>query len=352
MRDCLVLVEDSKLGAIRDAIYERLAKREGSHSSIDIEVKQALADFEKHITEQSDEEKIALYIMELAHCSPLFSEAGIKDIVEQFTESKNEEKQATSSSKKVPDESKQTKETELVPYQQGDLPKEESSNVDSPKSEPKTQRAVSDDPSSISSGAIPDIEVANEPRFELPQEDKSNPNMNIWSEVHKTDRQFCKKDHQGMTSINTQYRIMAATRLFGPRGIGWNFEEIERWVEETAPIIINGQLTEHKETIHHVKVSIWFKVGGEKSEPITHFGSCKSMYMAKGGYFVADEEPYKKALSDALGKCLSTIGIGADVYLGEHDDFHVETLTKNEVDSKLELRQIEEEDRIRKRNYG
>lgn len=172
--------------------------------------------------------------------------------------------------------------------------------------------------------------------------------MNIWSEVHKTDRQFCKKDHQGMTSINTQYRIMAATRLFGPRGIGWNFEEIERWVEETAPIIINGQLTEHKETIHHVKVSIWFKVGGEKSEPITHFGSCKSMYMAKGGYFVADEEPYKKALSDALGKCLSTIGIGADVYLGEHDDFHVETLTKNEVDSKLELRQIEEEDRIRK----
>lgn len=177
-------------------------------------------------------------------------------------------------------------------------------------------------------------------------------NMALWKSVHKTDRSYTKKDHNDRTSISTQYRFMQATKAFGPIGIGWGYEILREWTTEGAPIVVEGRVTEFREIIHHCEVALWFKYSGEKSEPIVNYGDTRQLYYTRGyqnkpGYFVNDDEVHKKSLSDALGKCLSMIGVCADVYLGEHDNDHIETITKFETESKDKLRVVEEEQRIR-----
>ncbi|NAW56103.1 MULTISPECIES: hypothetical protein [unclassified Vibrio] len=179
-------------------------------------------------------------------------------------------------------------------------------------------------------------------------------NMSIWSRVHRTDRRFTKKDHNERTSIKTQYRIMRATELFGPMGIGWGYRVVREWSTEGSPIVINDTVTQYREMIHHCEIAFWYTYQGKRSEDITNYGDTKQFYYSRGyqnkpGYFVNDDEVLKKSLSDALGKCLSMIGVCADVYLGEHDDAHLETLTRNEINSYEQKRHAEEETRIREK---
>ncbi|EHV5556885.1 hypothetical protein K0W35_003565 [Vibrio parahaemolyticus] len=180
------------------------------------------------------------------------------------------------------------------------------------------------------------------------KDEREAANMRIWSQVHRTDREFTSKDHKGFTSINTQYRVMQMTKVFGICGFGWGWEEIERWEAKGAQLP-DGTFEEFV----HMKIALWVKVDGVKSEPITHYGSTKSRYLTSGyggkvQSIVQDEDPYKKAESDALGKAMSMLGVCADVYLGEHDDAHIQTLTSAEIESKEKLRHLEEEERIRK----
>ncbi|EGQ8054312.1 hypothetical protein HPX47_001672 [Vibrio alginolyticus] len=180
------------------------------------------------------------------------------------------------------------------------------------------------------------------------KDERESANMRIWSQVHRTDREFTSKDHKGFTSINTQYRIMQMTKVFGVCGFDWGYEEIERWKEKGAQLS-DGTFEEYV----HMRIALWVKIDGVKSEPITHYGSTKSRYLTSGyggkvQSIVQDEDPYKKAESDALGKAMSMLGVCADVYLGEHDDAHIQTLTSAEIESKEKLRHLEEEERIRK----
>ncbi|HFU0230432.1 TPA: hypothetical protein ACGTRQ_005099, partial [Vibrio parahaemolyticus] len=180
------------------------------------------------------------------------------------------------------------------------------------------------------------------------EDERESANMRIWSQVHRTDREFTSKDHKGFTSINTQYRIMQMTKVFGVCGFDWGYEEIERWKEKGAQLS-DGTFEEYV----HMRIALWVKIDGIKSEPITHYGSTKSRYLTSGyggkvQSIVQDEDPYKKAESDALGKAMSMLGVCADVYLGEHDDAHIQTLTSAEIESKEKLRHLEEEERIRK----
>ncbi|MBE4265301.1 hypothetical protein HJ071_10135 [Vibrio parahaemolyticus] len=181
----------------------------------------------------------------------------------------------------------------------------------------------------------------------------NNANMRIWSQVHKTDSEYTKRDHNGRNSISTQYRIMKMTEAFGPVGLGWGYKVLREWTTQGAPIVVNNELTGMHEIIHHCEVEIWYKHQGQKSEPITHYGDTRQFYYSRGwqdkpGYFINDDEVHKKSLSDALGKAMSMLGVCADVYLGEHDDAHIETLNHNVVEAAKKVRHLEEEEKIRK----
>ncbi|EGR2972753.1 hypothetical protein ABVY18_003663 [Vibrio parahaemolyticus] len=234
------------------------------------------------------------------------------------------------------------------PKQQESLPEEAKQVVEPGNAVPASNDDTVSDNGDGNGEAVKQIDVdALESKW------SNNANMRIWSQVHKTDSEYTKRDHNGRNSISTQYRIMKMTEAFGPVGLGWGYKVLREWTTQGAPIVVNNELTGMHEIIHHCEVEIWYKHQGQKSEPITHYGDTRQFYYSRGwqdkpGHFVNDDEVHKKSLSDALGKAMSMLGVCADVYLGEHDDAHIETLNHNVVEAAKKVRHLEEEEKIRK----
>ncbi|WP_210444760.1 hypothetical protein, partial [Vibrio crassostreae] len=153
-------------------------------------------------------------------------------------------------------------------------------------------------------------EPANEPIQEvktiadLPEDYQSNPNLALFMKGFKTDLAFATPDHNGRLSIKTQYRIMRATEIWGPIGVGWGYEVKREWTVKGAPIIMNGAITEHHEQVHKCEIIFWYMHEGTRIE-FTQYGDTRKLYMSQYGKFIHDDEVEKKSLSDALGKAMS-----------------------------------------------
>ncbi|CAH6927560.1 conserved hypothetical protein [Vibrio chagasii] len=171
-------------------------------------------------------------------------------------------------------------------------------------------------------------ESANDPINEvktiadLPEHYQTNPNLALFMKGFETDLAFTKQDHNGRLSIKTQYRIMRATEIWGPIGVGWGYEVKREWSVKGAPIIRNGEITEHHEQVHKCEIIFWYMHEGKRIE-FTQYGDTRKLYMSQYGKFIHDDEVEKKSLSDALGKAMSMTGICADIYLGTYDDSNV-----------------------------
>ncbi len=109
---------------------------------------------------------------------------------------------------------------------------------------------------------------------------------------------------KGFTDINPMWRIKKLTELFGPCGIGWYYEVINRWTEGNQA---------QTEVCAFVDIALYIKVDGEWSMPIHGTGGSKLITAEKSGSNVSDE-CYKMAQTDALSVACKSIGIGADVY--------------------------------------
>lgn len=123
-------------------------------------------------------------------------------------------------------------------------------------------------------------------------------NMELWDRVKRTDPAHTKRVEQrgGFTAIDAHSQIEAATREFGPAGGLWWWNAI--------PTMINDLVVMRVE-LHHPH--------GE--HPIVQYG-CKALVNGSR----ADDDAYKKAVTDGLTKCLSYLGFNADVFLGKFDD--------------------------------
>lgn len=151
-----------------------------------------------------------------------------------------------------------------------------------------------------------------------------NENMQLWDSVKETDPKWTKPGLNNLTSINGMYCAMRATEVFGPCGLGWGWDILEERYDEGAflkySVSINKEMVsfEHYIITHTIKIKLWYKLNGEKGE-IPHFGHTPFIMKSKWGPYQDDEAP-KKSLTDAIKKCLSLIGIGADIHLGQFDD--------------------------------
>lgn len=161
----------------------------------------------------------------------------------------------------------------------------------------------------------------------------SNTNLRLWELVEKTNPEYTKKfnvNGYSGTAISGTYANMRATELFGPCGTGWGYEIVQERYDEGMPFIFNEiPMIEKTHTIH---LRLWYKEESKSEKVfIDGFGHTPYMYLKSDKTrVIVDSEAPKKTLTDAIKKCLSMIGVGADIYMGMHDDsYYVEEL-KNE----------------------
>ena len=147
-------------------------------------------------------------------------------------------------------------------------------------------------------------------------------NLELWNALEKTPPSATKQAYvrgQRITSINGLYVVKRATEQFGPVGLGWGYEIIAEKYDDTFPIY---DIETKKEICvgknHTIHLRLWYMRDGSKCS-VSHFGHTRYIYESKGAAFV-DEEAPKKSLTDAIKKCLSMIGICADVFMGQFDD--------------------------------
>jgi len=148
-------------------------------------------------------------------------------------------------------------------------------------------------------------------------------NTKIWDALKVTDPKYTKLVTFGrkFTSINSQWQLQRMTEQFGPIGKGWGYEvthSIERLNDWYVLALAD--------------VSLWWRDGEKVAtygpvrgtapilEPARDKG--KLLFEADGQTVKLhlDDDAGKKAMTDALTKGLSHLGLSADVFLGLFDD--------------------------------
>lgn len=179
----------------------------------------------------------------------------------------------------------------------------------------------------------------------------SEQNMQIWSQVDKTDPQYTKAAKvggQNITSLNGTAMVMKATEVFGPAGIGFGWNIIEERFDKGAEMFSGEgekRISLGFELNHTVKIMFWFKVNGEQGE-IEQYGCTPYLYKSKYGTTTDGEAP-KKSLTDAIKKALSMLGFSADVFMGMFDDRDYVEQRQEEEAQERALEKAAEEERLK-----
>ena len=136
---------------------------------------------------------------------------------------------------------------------------------------------------------------------------ESADNLALWNAVKDVPPQYLKKITggrlNGMSDISPQWRLQVLTERFGPVGIGWYYEVIERWTESAG-----------EEISSHVLINLYVKDNGAWSRPIQGMGGSMLLAKEKSGLHHSDEA-FKMALTDALSVACKALGIAASIYL-------------------------------------
>ncbi|OTU28350.1 hypothetical protein CAT59_07265 [Acinetobacter pittii] len=142
--------------------------------------------------------------------------------------------------------------------------------------------------------------------------ENSKDNLHIWNAVKQTPTNFLKKIEfgylKGKSDINPQWRLMAMTQAFGPVGHGWTYRIVKLWSEPCT----DGSVMAFAE------VAVKTKLDGVWGEEFSGIGGSTIVDKNKNG-ISANDEGFKKAVTDALGVAFKAIGVAADVYLGNFD---------------------------------
>lgn len=151
--------------------------------------------------------------------------------------------------------------------------------------------------------------------------DASSNNLSVWSSVCNTPRQFLKSipgSGKTLTEINPTYRVMKMTEAFGPLGVGWSYR-IAR--DGSGNPIERTERSRANERIEIYKVLIELSICTEGVWHVAgeQWGSAElvEIFTRDKGEKVVDKlnDAHKSAITDALGKLMSHLGVGADVYM-------------------------------------
>ena len=128
--------------------------------------------------------------------------------------------------------------------------------------------------------------------------------MRIWDSLSKTNPDYTRSVPSSygkkITSIDPMYQIQCMTETFGPVGLGWKYN---------VKYTYQDNLVFAEVSIHYCVHDNWFEYG-----PV-----CSVQNLCKKNGTLDDEAP-KKAMTDAMTKAFSHLGMSADVFLGKFDD--------------------------------
>ena len=132
-------------------------------------------------------------------------------------------------------------------------------------------------------------------------------NLTLWEKVRQVP-ETAKREIQagrlkGKTDINPMWRIKLLTEIYGPCGIGWRYEIVNKWIEQGG----NGEIAAF------VDINLYTKDGDSWSHAIPGTGGSMLVANERNGLYTNDE-CYKMALTDAISVACKALGVGADVY--------------------------------------
>lgn len=132
-------------------------------------------------------------------------------------------------------------------------------------------------------------------------------NLEIYNKVRSVPAEAQRKITggrlNGKTDINPMWRIKSLTETFGPAGIGWYYEVVEKRLEHGA----DGEISAF------VQINLFVKDGYVWSQPIVGLGGSSFVSKEKSGLYTSDE-CFKMALTDAISVSCKALGMGADIY--------------------------------------
>jgi hypothetical protein len=142
-------------------------------------------------------------------------------------------------------------------------------------------------------------------------------NTSLWDAVCKTDPTHTKSFKKGGgfsgTAIKPYWLMRRATETFGPCGIGWGWEEIEN--KMVAGVWCSKVRLWYAQNNQRGQIEQWGQTVMEDQREIKIDGKGTGSYKP-----YVDEEAPKKAVTDAVTKCLSYLGFAGDVHMGLFDD--------------------------------
>lgn len=147
-------------------------------------------------------------------------------------------------------------------------------------------------------------------------------NLDVWNKVRTPHTGATKKvtaaGRPAFTSIDPMYLTERATEIFGMYGIGWGL------AQSTFDF---DSMRDDGLVIHHA--TFFFYRDGRRGEfPISN--SMKT-HIGRDAKRRIDEDLIKKTETNTIGKALSRLGFGADIYMGRFDDaVYVKNLHNNE----------------------
>jgi hypothetical protein len=151
----------------------------------------------------------------------------------------------------------------------------------------------------------------------------NEPNKRYWDQLKTTDPRFTKKINKGfgeLTTIDPMWQIGKMTEVFGPCGIGWGWTCNYTYTDSNV----------------FAEVSVWLET------PIQNYGPVSSVQSLHKTNGKLDDECTKKAMTDALTKALSHVGVSADVFLGMHDNSKYVEKLKSDIKSNVDKSKVKE----------
>jgi len=137
-------------------------------------------------------------------------------------------------------------------------------------------------------------------------------NMLLWKKVAHTDPKYTKpfpSFGKTLTTIDPMYQIMTMTGTFGPVGEGWNYKVHYTYTDKCVFAEVS---VAHKTVPYHTN-----DIVGAKWDYYGPISSVQPLFKKNG---LLDTEAPKKAMTDALTKAFSHLGVSADVFLGLFDN--------------------------------
>ena len=147
--------------------------------------------------------------------------------------------------------------------------------------------------------------------------------MKIWETLSKTNPNYTRTAPSSygkrITTIDPMYQIQMMTDLFGPVGIGWKYKVDYKYIDG----LVFAEVTIKYFTDE------WHEYG-----PV-----CSVQNLSKKNGNLDDEAP-KKAMTDAMTKAFSHLGMSADVFLGKFDDSKYVEQMKQEFSQPKKIPQL------------